>query len=210
MKGMKGLAAGVGVAVLMVVVAACGSGESSTTKDKSAPSTSPSTATTPGPCQTTLALGDLRGVYRTEGASMEPNFHSGQLVTIERILASELRRADVIVFHFPLDPRRTGPQGCARNFMKRIVGLPSDRIEISKGVVLIDGIELVEPYDPNKDSSSLKHVVLGMDEFFVLGDNRDRSNDSRNWGPLPADAIVAKVVAASGHSRGGWVPQIMV
>ena len=194
MSRMRSLAVVLGVAVLMVVVAACGSGESSTTQDKSAPSTSPSTATTPGPCQTTLAPDNLRGVYRTEGASMEPNFQGGQLLAIERVLASELRRGDVIVFHFPLDPRRTGPQGCARDFMKRIVGLPSDRIEISRGVVLIDGRELVEPYEPTRDSSSLNPVVLGMDEFFVLGDNRDTSNDSRNWGPLPADAIVAKVV----------------
>ena len=82
--------------------------------------------------------------------------------------------------------------------MKRIVGLPGDRIEISRGVVLIDGRELVEPYEPNRDSSSLKPVVLGMDEFFVLGDDRARSNDSRNWGPLPADTIIAKVVARGG------------
>ncbi len=198
MSRMRSLAAVLEVAVLMVVVAACVSGESSTSQDKRSPSTSPTTTTISGPCQTTLAPGNLRGVYRNEGTSMEPNFHGGQLVAIQRVLPSELRQGDVIVFHFPLDPGRVGPHGCTRDFMKRIVGLPGDRIEISRGVVLIDGRELVEPYEPNRDSSSLKPVVLGMDEFFVLGDDRARSNDSRNWGPLPADAIIAKVVARGG------------
>ena len=95
------------------------------------------------------------------------------------------RRGEVIVFRYPRDP--------SRDFVKRVIGVPGDSVEIVEGTVLVNGREVAEPYLTSHDKGSMAEVRLGPDEYFVMGDNRRGSNDSRNWGPVPEENILGKV-----------------
>ena len=94
-------------------------------------------------------------------------------------------RGEVIVFHFPRDP--------GKDFVKRVIGLPGEKVEMRQGTVYINGVPLEEPYLTNPDSSNLPTVILREKQYFVLGDNRRSSNDSRSWGPVPEENVVGKV-----------------
>ena len=94
-------------------------------------------------------------------------------------------RGELIVFRYPEDP--------SRRFVKRIIGLPGDIIRISRGDVFVNDVQLDEPYVWKRSGASTGARVMGPDQFFVLGDNRKNSNDSRNWGPVPLDHIVGRV-----------------
>jgi len=124
--------------------------------------------------------------FRIEGNSMEPNLHNGQYLIIEKVSYrfSEPQRGDVIVFHYPNNPKR--------DFIKRIIGLPGETVQIRQGQIYIGGKLLPEPYNPNTGSYSWGPGVVGEDEYFVLGDNRNNSSDSHSWGMLPKDMIVGK------------------
>jgi signal peptidase I len=118
---------------------------------------------------------------------MEPSLHEGQFVVVNRLAYrwNEAERGDIIVFRFPLNP--------SRRFIKRVIGLPGNTITIRGGDVYIDGQVLDEPYlaaTPRYDGE----WVIGPDELFVLGDNRNNSSDSQNWGPLPIEEIIGKAV----------------
>lgn len=109
----------------------------------------------------------------------------------DRIIASrsvdELQRGDIVLFYYPEDPRAS--------YIKRIIGLPGDEIEISEGRVLLNGKALEEPYvDPanNQSPRSFRKIKLPNDNFFVMGDNRDNSSDSRIWGLLARRFIYGK------------------
>ena len=91
----------------------------------------------------------------------------------------------MIVFHFPKDPRK--------DFVKRVIGLPGEEVEIVSGTPYIDGVPLEEPYLTSQDRSSAAPLLLGEEEYFVMGDNRRSSNDSRNWGAVPEENILGKV-----------------
>ena len=122
---------------------------------------------------------------RVDGYSMEPTLHSGEFVIVNKLsywLGSPAR-GDVIVFHFPRDPDQ--------EYIKRIVGLPGDEVEISGGLVRVNGQVIDEPYiaaPPVYQSS----WTVAEDSLFVLGDNRNNSSDSHNWGSVPYDNIVGK------------------
>jgi signal peptidase I len=124
--------------------------------------------------------------FRIEGVSMEPNLHDGQYLIINKFVyyLHPPERGDVVVFHYPRNPRR--------DFIKRIIGLPGEKVEIRGERILINGEELQEPYAVHTGNYSWGPQRLGEDEYFVLGDNRSSSSDSHNWGPLPKDAIVGK------------------
>ena len=94
-------------------------------------------------------------------------------------------RADIIIFHFPNDP--------SRDFVKRVIGLPGDTISMIRGNVFIDGVMLEEPYLTKKDGDALAPTLVPPNSYFVLGDNRGGSSDSRHWGPVPLENIVGKV-----------------
>ena len=101
-------------------------------------------------------------------------------------------RGNVIVFHSPNNPEK--------DFVKRVVGLPGERVRISDGRVFINGAELPEPYlDGRKRAGSMDCIPkaancrLGENEYFVMGDNRGSSNDSRDWGPVGLSNVVGKV-----------------
>jgi len=134
-----------------------------------------------------LAVNLLSARIRVEGISMEPSLHEGQFVVVNRIAYrwNEAERGDIIVFRFPLNP--------SRRFIKRVIGLPGNTVTIRGGDLYIDGQILDEPYlaaTPRYDGE----WVIGPDELFVLGDNRNNSSDSQNWGPLPMEEIIGKAV----------------
>jgi signal peptidase I len=124
---------------------------------------------------------------RVDGYSMEPTLHSGEFVIVSKLsygLGSP-ERGDIIVFHFPRDPEQ--------EYIKRVIGLPGDEVEISGGLVSVNGQVLDEPYiaaPPVYESS----WIVAEDSLFVLGDNRNNSSDSHNWGSVPNDNIVGKAL----------------
>jgi len=134
--------------------------------------------------------------FYVKGASMEPNFHDREYLIIDEISYrfKTPERGDVIVFRYPLDPQEY--------FIKRVIGLPGESIQIKDGVAHIfnkdypDGFTLKEAYlpaDTNTYSVSDAKVDLGADEYFVLGDNRNASKDSRVFGPLNKSFVTGRV-----------------
>lgn len=125
--------------------------------------------------------------FRVEGASMEPNLHTGNFVIVSRVaywnVVGEPNRGDVVVFQPPTNPQE--------DYIKRVIGLPGDTVEIREGQVYVNGGLLEEPYiGVPTNRSGIWRVAEG--EYFVLGDNRNDSDDSRNFGPLDVDSIVGK------------------
>ncbi len=133
--------------------------------------------------------------FVVSGASMQPNFHNHDYLIIDRLsyIQGLPQRGDVIVLKFPKDT--------SQFFIKRVIGLPGETVKISQGFVTItnsehpQGFRLTESYLPNQSETfgRSEEVHLGSREYFVLGDNRTASSDSRVWGILPADDIVGKV-----------------
>ncbi len=95
------------------------------------------------------------------------------------------KRGDVIVFRYPQDP--------SRDFVKRVIALPGETISMDRGRVSIDGEALEEPYLEELDFSRLPPTLVPPRSYFVMGDNRNGSSDSRHWGPVPLDNVVGKV-----------------
>ena len=134
--------------------------------------------------------------FIVRGASMEPNFHDGQYLIIDEVTYNVRKpaRGEVIVFHYPKDP--------SQFFIKRIVGLPNERVEIKKGRVTIfnkdnpNGMLLDEQYlkPPNRATYPDKTVTLAGSEYFLMGDNRDFSSDSRFWGPMDIKFMVGRTL----------------
>lgn len=125
--------------------------------------------------------------YRICGGCMEPNLNDGERLLANRFIyrVSKPRRGDVVVFQYPLDPQKT--------FIKRVIGLPGDTVEIREGKVFINGEELEESgYVVSVSDESFPLETIPDDNVFVLGDNRGSSNDSRYWGDLPLENIRAK------------------
>ena len=119
------------------------------------------------------------------GNAMLPNFHDGQVVNVQTVSASDLRRFDVVVF------KKEGI-----TYMKRLIGIPGDTVTIQDGQVFINGAVLDEPYDVSGSTQAqgTSTYTLGTDEFFVLGDNREHSTDSRMFGPVLASEITKRAV----------------
>jgi signal peptidase I len=126
--------------------------------------------------------------YRIESHSMQPNFYEGEFILVNK-LAYRLgapERGDVLVFH--------NPNNLEEDYIKRIIGLPGDTVDIHDGRVFINGKPLVEEYPINEipRGSIYGPVVIEPDHLFVMGDNRPQSQDSRVFGQLPEDLIVGK------------------
>lgn len=131
--------------------------------------------------------------FIVKGASMDPTFETGQYLIIDEISYrfEEPKRGEVIVFRYPLDQ--------SRYFIKRIIGLPEETLELRGGEIIIknsespDGFLLEEPYlDANLKKTDNLSVTLSKNQYFVMGDNRLASLDSRIWGPLSKDLIIGK------------------
>ena len=148
--------------------------------------------------------------FKVEGSSMAPTIQPGEYVTVNKLtyLKVDIARLSRLipfwdasdkadVFPFYNGPKRgniivfQAPQDPSRDFVKRVIGLPGEKISIKGGVVYIDGQPLDEPYiKASLTRETQDYGILGEDQYFVMGDNRRFSNDSRNWGPVPLENIV--------------------
>ena len=130
--------------------------------------------------------------FIVSGASMEDTFHTGEYLIVDQIsyYFNEPSRGDVIIFRYPRDP--------SKYFIKRIIGLPGDTVIIDKSTVTIidknhpEGFQLVEPYAKEIPLAPKLTETLGDREYFVMGDNRPESSDSRAWGVLQKEKIVGR------------------
>ena len=129
--------------------------------------------------------------FIVSGASMEPTFDTGQYLIVDELSYrfENPARLDVVIFRYPKDP--------TQYFIKRIIGLPGETVAISNGNVLITTVsgqtmKLSEPYIKNVGNGGDMTTTLGSDQYFVMGDNRPESSDSRIWGVLPRANIVGR------------------
>ncbi len=120
------------------------------------------------------------------GASMEPTLHDR-----ERLIANKIsyrfespERNEIIIFKPPI--------GIKRNYIKRIIGIPGDKIEIVNGKIYVNDQALEEPYVKYRSNENMPPTIVPVDSFFVLGDNRPNSSDSRYWGFVPRKNVVGK------------------
>jgi signal peptidase I len=127
---------------------------------------------------------------KVEGGSMEPGLEDQERIFINKLAyrLEPIERGDVIVFRYPRDTRK--------NFIKRVIALPGDRIRVTDGRVYLNGQEISEPYVPEEylDSRSYPEIRVPADSYFVLGDHRSMSNDSRDFGPVLRGYIYGKAV----------------
>lgn len=123
-----------------------------------------------------------------EGPSMEPSYYNGQRVWVNTLAYrfGQPQRGDVVVFHFKF-------RQDDEPFIKRIVGLPGEEVEVRAGVVYVNGAPLQEPWSTKPAQYSKDKLKLGENEYYVLGDNRANSSDSHVWGAQPADLMIGKV-----------------
>lgn len=132
-----------------------------------------------------------------KGGSMRSTLENGEVLLVSRLAyrLGDPQRHDVVICHYPGRMMKRLPF-IRQQFVKRVVGLPGDTVEIIDGVVHINGEALAEPY---LDSTRCRFrtnrppITLGADEYYVLGDNRDNSNDSRAIGPIKREMIVGRV-----------------
>ena len=127
--------------------------------------------------------------YRVEGVSMQPGLQDNEYVLVNKIayLFHAPERGDVIVFHFPLDTNK--------DFIKRVIALPGDTVIYDSTTVRVNGVVLKEPYVSQSANPPPPHPwKIPANSYFVMGDNRPASDDSRDWGFVPRDDIVGKAV----------------
>jgi signal peptidase I len=124
---------------------------------------------------------------RVDGASMEPTLETGEFVIVNKLayMLGGPQVGDVIVFHFPRDPEQ--------EYIKRVIGLPGDKVSVMEGQVSVNGQPLSEEYIAAPLAYESTWTVP-PESLFVLGDNRNNSSDSHNWGPVPLDYVVGKAV----------------
>jgi signal peptidase I len=127
---------------------------------------------------------------KVEGSSMEPGLEDQERIFINKLVyrLENIDRGDIVVFRYPRDPRKS--------FIKRVIGLPGDHLRISYGRVFVNGKRVEESYVPAEflDSRSYGEIEVPADTYFVLGDHRSMSNDSRDFGPVSRDNIYGKAV----------------
>lgn len=160
-----------------------------------------------------LAVRAMAQNFRVEGSSMEPGLHHGQYLLVNKAIYFKInlerlskyvpfvepgdnpqhflfrgpKRGDVVVFRYPADP--------SRDFIKRVVGLPGDNVDIQDSILTVNGVRLEETYISGKTNcSSNCHLVVPAKSYFVLGDNRGNSSDSRAWGFVPEENIIGQAL----------------
>lgn len=125
---------------------------------------------------------------RVEGTSMQPELRDQDRLFINKFAYhfESISRGDVVVFHYPRDPEKS--------YIKRIIALPGDRLGIEDGRVYVNGARVQEPYVPHnyRDSRSVPEMVVPPNEYFVMGDHRSISSDSRDFGPVERELIYGK------------------
>jgi signal peptidase I len=129
---------------------------------------------------------------KVEGTSMMPGLGDQERIFINKFVyrLQSIDRSDIVVFHYPRDP--------SKSYIKRIIGLPGDHVRIDDGVVYVNGQRLEEPYVPPafEDGRSYPRILVPPHAYFVLGDHRNLSNDSRDFGPVEERYMYGKAVFA--------------
>ena len=127
---------------------------------------------------------------RVEGTSMLPRLEDHDRLFINKFVYhfSSIHRGDVVVFHYPRDP--------VKSYIKRVIAVPGDRLRIDRGELILNGRVLPEPYVPEeyRDTKSMPELIVPEDEYFMMGDHRSISSDSREFGPVDRDLIYGKAV----------------
>jgi signal peptidase I len=127
---------------------------------------------------------------KVEGTSMLPRLEDRDRLFINKFVYhfEGIHRGDVVVFHYPRDPEKS--------YIKRVIALPGDRLRIDRGDVYLNGNLLPEPYVPDeyRDMKSMQETVLPSEEYFMMGDHRSISSDSREFGPVDRELIYGKAV----------------
>jgi signal peptidase I len=131
--------------------------------------------------------------FIVDGASMDPTFRDGQYLVVDELSYHfrDPHRGEVMIFKYPKDP--------SKYFIKRVIGLPGELVSINNGVVTIindenpDGVVLEEPYIELSKSEDFQ-FTLGEEEYFLMGDNRLQSADSRIWGAVPRENMVGRPI----------------
>jgi signal peptidase I len=137
--------------------------------------------------------------HQVDGLSMVPNFQDKEYLLTDKITYKlrDPQRGEVIVFHAP--PAANCVEGTGCDFIKRIIGLPGDQIEVKENAIWVNGQKLIEDYIPENfvteahEATQNKVITLASNEYFVCGDNRPYSSDSRRWGPITRAEIVGRV-----------------
>jgi signal peptidase I len=146
--------------------------------------------------------------HQVKGESMSPTLENGEYILTEKISykIGQPKRGDIIVFKAPPQP--------TDEFIKRIIGIPGDEILIDKGKVYVNGEKLKEGYLPagsetrTGNDRETQRIKLGPDEYFVMGDNRNNSYDSRAWGPVKRAKIIGRAwLVYWPPSRFGFIPE---
>lgn len=147
--------------------------------------------------------------FRIDGESMEPTLHNREFVMVDKAayLFHAPTRGDIVVFEYPLDPQVY--------YVKRIIAVPGDVLSVIGQRVIVDGVTLSEPYinadDPFNPFPSFSNHIIDSDSYFVMGDNRGNSSDSRQWGLVPRKDIVGKVAFIYwpfGQNNFGLLPDV--
>ncbi|MXY46052.1 MAG: signal peptidase I [Chloroflexi bacterium] len=149
--------------------------------------------------------------YQVEGASMYPTLSQGQYLLVNKVIYRHLNVGETvdIAAHkddespgshiFPFHPPQRGevvvfnaPEDPTRDFVKRVMGVPGDMVEIRNGRTYINGTRLQEDYAELDDFDEMEEFIVPANSYFVMGDNRRHSNDSRDWGTVPLEHIVGR------------------
>jgi signal peptidase I len=134
-----------------------------------------------------VGINALSARVRVDGYSMRPTLEDGEFVLVSKLsyFWGDVTRGDIVVFHFPLNPEE--------ELIKRVIGLPGDRVMVENGQVYVNGQAISEPYIAQSPLYSGEWLVE-ENHLFVLGDNRNNSNDSKDWGLMPMENLVGKAV----------------
>ncbi|MFN7975716.1 MAG: signal peptidase I [Acidobacteriota bacterium] len=128
--------------------------------------------------------------FKVEGTSMYPELDDEERILVNKLVyrISDIKRGDVVIFRFPRDT--------SKSFIKRVIGLPGETIEIRHGLTYVNDVQLPEPYVPDiyRSDESFGPTVVPKQSYYVMGDHRSTSNDSRAWGPVDVRYIYGRAV----------------
>lgn len=147
--------------------------------------------------------------YSIPSASMDPTLKVRDRLLVSKVNYEwgDIKRGDVVVFKKPESMQATEGPGGIEDLVKRVIGLPGDTVEARNGSVFINGAKLNEPYLPAAtQTTNLRTIVVPVDEYFMMGDNRDVSFDSRFWGTIKRADVIGEVFFRFWPpGRVGWI-----
>ena len=135
-----------------------------------------------------FSINALSARIRVESVSMQPTLFAGNFVVVNKLAYQfgEPKRGDIVVFEYPPDPKQDP-------YIKRVIGLPGEQVQIADGKVKINGVQIYEPYLAS-DTPQGGEWTVPDESLFVMGDSRKNSSDSRSWGVVPFENVIGKAV----------------